>query len=175
MTESPTGSEGHRERLRSLFEEHYAELCSQARRYVGSDEAAVDVVQEIFARVWERRSERPPDEIERAYLYRAVRNEALNRRERRRSRDEHRQRPGVPRPASPTPEDDLERRRLVREVEEAIEALPPRCREIFLLVRRDGLTYREAAEALELSPSTVDTQMGRALKRLRDELDDWLD
>lgn len=176
MTQSPIGSQPDRDRLRALFDEHYESLCAHARRYVGSDDAAADVVQEVFARVWERRSARALEEIERSYLYRAARNEALNRQERARSRREGRQGPDAPRPApAPTPEDDFERRRLARKVDEAIEALPPRCREIFLLVRRDGLTYREAAEALDLSTSTVDTQMGRALARLRDRLSDWLD
>lgn len=169
-------AEGDRARLRDLFVDHYEELCGFARRYVESDDSARDVVQEIFYRVWRLRHDRPLASIERAYLYRAVRNEALNRVERHRSRSESLEsvRPRV-QGAPPGPEEDFERRRVEERVREAVEALPPRCREVFLLVRHDGLTYREAARALDLSPSTIDTQMGRALKELRRRLDGLLD
>jgi RNA polymerase sigma-70 factor (ECF subfamily) len=55
-------------------------------------------------------------------------------------------------------------------VQEAINRLPPRCREIFLLSRDGGLTYAEIARSLEISVKTVETQMGRALKALRASL-----
>lgn len=172
-----TGPDAPREaerRLHGLFEKHYGELLGFALRYVDSEDTAADVVQEVFVRVWSRRSDRRLVDVSRAYLFRAVRNEALNRQtadERRRERWSFST--GERRP--PTPEDELQDRELAREVERAIADLPPRCREIFLLVRDDGLTYREAAEVLDLSESTVATQMGRALQRLRHRLADWLD
>jgi RNA polymerase sigma factor (sigma-70 family) len=55
-------------------------------------------------------------------------------------------------------------------VQAAINRLPPRCREIFLLSRDGGLTYAEIARSLEISVKTVETQMGRALKSLRASL-----
>lgn len=170
------GPEDDRARLRVLFTRHHTELCTFARRYVDSDDAARDLVQEIFFRVWRLRHDRSLASIERAYLYRAVRNEALNRTERRRSRREALDavRPRT-RKSMTGPEEDFERRRMRERVREAVAALPPRCREIFLLVRHDGLTYREAADTLDLSPSTIDTQMGRALKKLRDHLAGVLD
>lgn len=173
LTVEPNDRE--RRELRRLFDARYAELCRFARRYVHSDAAAVDVVQEVFARLWERRDRRPLSDIRPAYLYRAVRNRALNRIEKAESRDEALQSLSpVASGRIPGPDDRLQSERLRRRVEAAIEALPPRCREIFLLVRRDGLTYSETADALDLSESTVDTQMGRALSRLREELADLL-
>lgn len=168
--DSPSGAAG---RLRGLFESHYEQLCRFARRYVSSSAAARDVVQEVFARVWERRRTKPLEEVRRPYLYRAVRNEAVNRRDRAGSRREMLEThvEGSETTAR-TPAEDFDQRRLRRRLSAAIEELPPRTREVFLLVRRDGLSYREAAEALDISASTVDTQMGRALEKLRASLGD---
>lgn len=165
-----------RQKLRHLFDAHYSDLCRFARRYLQSDEEAADVVQAVFVRVWERRERRPLNDIRPPYLYRAVRNRALNRIEKARSRGEALESVApVVTSRAPGPERRLERQRLRNRVDEAIGALPPRCREVFLLIRRDGLTYGEAAEALDLSESTVDTHMGRALRRLREELEDLLE
>jgi RNA polymerase sigma-70 factor, ECF subfamily len=57
-------------------------------------------------------------------------------------------------------------------VRRAVDALPPRCREIFLLSREDGLSYSGIATTLGISIKTVETQMGRALKALRSALGD---
>lgn len=160
--------------LRRLFEEHHGELCTFACRYLTSDDAAADVVQEVFVRVWSRRSERRLDDISRAYLYRAVRNEALNRRKARERRSAG-ESGLLRRRQSSSPDEELRERELAADLERAISELPPRCREIFLLVREDGLTYRETADVLDLSESTVATQMGRALRKLRRKLSDWLD
>ena len=56
----------------------------------------------------------------------------------------------------------------------AIELLPERCREIFLMSKRDGMTYREIAEELNLSEKTVEHQISKALKTLRGKKDDFL-
>ena len=64
---------------------------------------------------------------------------------------------------------DLEQR-----IHEAIQSLPEKCREIFILSRVEGLKYSEIAEKLHLSISTVDNQIGIALKKLRVQLKDFL-
>lgn len=172
-TGNPTGRD--RELLRELFDAHYRRLCRFARRYLDSDPEAADTVQDVFVRVWVRRDRRPLAEIRPPYLFQAVRNEALNRVEADRSQEEALRSVSADSSGGPSgPEGRMRRKEIRRRIREAIEELPPRRREIFLMVRRDGLTYRETAEALDLSKSTVDTQMGRALRDLRDDLSDLL-
>lgn len=157
-------------RLEEIFRSTYAELCTYARRYVDDDATAEDVVQEVFAAVWGNREDRPLADVGPAYLYRAVRNRALNR-VRDGERTESLDAPEAPDAETSLGTRDLRRRREVAAaVDEAIDDLPPRCRQVFLLVRERGLSYREAAERLDLSLSTVETQMARALRRLRDSL-----
>src|SRR5262249_8733729 len=52
-------------------------------------------------------------------------------------------------------------------LQEAIDRLPPKCREIFLLSRFSKLSYKEIASSLDISPKTVENQLGKALKLLR--------
>jgi RNA polymerase sigma-70 factor (ECF subfamily) len=52
-------------------------------------------------------------------------------------------------------------------VAKAVSELPPRRKEVFELCFMEGLTYREVAEVLEISPKTVENQMGHALKSVR--------
>ena len=61
----------------------------------------------------------------------------------------------------------------MEKIEASIEALSPRRREIFLLSRNKGLKYREIAEELGISIKTVETQMGQALKELREKLENY--
>jgi RNA polymerase sigma-70 factor (ECF subfamily) len=59
-------------------------------------------------------------------------------------------------------------------VQIALKELPPRCREVFELSRVNGLKYSEIAEALDISQKTVEAQMGKALRIMRERLRPWL-
>lgn len=63
--------------------------------------------------------------------------------------------------------DLVEEAELNDRINSAIQTLPEKCRQIFLLCRYEGLKYAEVAEKLQLSVKTVEMQMGIALKRLR--------
>ncbi|MCK5701208.1 MAG: sigma-70 family RNA polymerase sigma factor, partial [Cyclobacteriaceae bacterium] len=70
--------------------------------------------------------------------------------------------------------DHLESSEAEGRINRALESLPEKCREIFLMNRFDGLKYREIAEKLDISIKTVETQMSRALKTLREKLSDMI-
>ena len=164
--------DGEERAFEDMFRAYYPRLCRFAAEYVESETRARDLVQDVFLRIWERRAEWTVRRSLKAYLYRAVRNRALNAVRKRDTRHEV--------------EDDLKyttdgRTRgaaveavhaggLSEDVEAAIQALPERRRTAFLLHRRHGLTYREIANAMDIAPKTVENQIGRALKALRDEL-----
>jgi len=162
-------------RVEALFREHYAGLCSFAGRYLKSRAVAEEVVQELFLRLWERLKARESvsgrataPEITRSYLYTAARNRALNvvqreRLERKHQEDETREMEVSER----TVHDEVEDRELVHAARRAIAALPERCRLVFELSRRQGLTYAEIAEVLGVSVKAVEANMTRALKALR--------
>ncbi|MBI2619175.1 MAG: RNA polymerase sigma-70 factor [Ignavibacteriales bacterium] len=158
---------GSHHAFEALFRTYYPRLCRFAFRLTGSRSTAEELVQDIFVRLWKNRTAWTPLGSVRTYLYRAVRNQAIN-------YQKHQNLTGsddvdLEKVLSelPGPEEELYEKELQKAVGEAVELLPPRCRAIFLLHRVEGLTYAEIAQVLDLSTKTVETQMGRALKTLR--------
>ncbi len=155
----------------SLFDAYYVELCEYVLRFVGSADAAEDLVQDLFLHLWDGRGPRDADRLTRPYLFVAARNRALKYLRHRRvaaawvdrvAREET--------PTADTPEDLYVRGELDDAVQRAIAELPGRCREIFLLRRRDQLGYQEIATRLGVSLGTVKSQMWRATVRLKERL-----
>ena len=152
--------------MESLFHYNYRPLCLYALHYLGNADSAEDVVQESFAALWEKLQEGVAISNRRAYLYMMVRNRCLDQLRRK----------GIP-TESLKPydtygiiEDDdaQERSQTEARLWTAIDSLPEKCRQIFLMSKRDGLKYREIADELGISENTVRNQISKALKILKD-------
>jgi RNA polymerase sigma-70 factor (ECF subfamily) len=153
-----------------VFRQHYAGLVAFANRLLGSYEVAEDSVQEVLLNLWRQRATLRIEESLRSYLYRAVRNRSLNQ-----IRNERVRREAVPylvhdAPTAKSGDLTATEGEIDAAIRDAIAALPPRCREVFELSRLQGLRYTEIAATLGISVKTVETQMGRALKSLRERL-----
>lgn len=153
-----------------LFLAHYAGLCQFAYRLTGSRMVAEDIVQDLFLALWSRPEPLTLDDPL-PYLYASVRNRAIShgRRERWRFLTLTRRAEELP-SIQPPDAAGAETGELARAVEQAIRGLPERRREIFVLHREQHLTYAQIAATLGISVKTVETQMGRALKALRERL-----
>lgn len=160
---------GDERALEVLFREHYATMVTVVRRIVFAPDVAEELVQDVFFKLWRKREELPEIDALRTYLIRAARNTALNHLRRQKLEQAHEEREAVKgEPMTVESTDDAASAGEVTEaVNRAIDRLPPRCREVFLLSRDSGLTYGEIATELGISIKTVETQMGRALKTLR--------
>ena len=150
-----------------LLREFWEPLVSYAQEIVSGRDQAEDVVQEVILRIWERRNDWTPTDRLQTFLYRATRNEALNER---RTRHRFLDRIKIPRPTAPDPAEVSEEALLARNVRAAIDDLPTRRREIFILARFHGQSHREIAEILDISPQTVSNPMSPALTQLRTAL-----
>ena len=163
------------EPFETLFRAHYAPLCDFVYGYVRSREAAQELIQDLFLRLWELRETSDTAPLTTAYLYTAARNRALRylRHQRVVARWEERaaREAGVP---EGRVDEDLHCREVAEAVQGAIDELPERCRLIFTMSRHQELTYGEIAEVLGISVKTVETQMWRALKSLRAKLAPYL-
>lgn len=155
----------------SIATQHWGPLLRYAATVVRSREAAEDVVQDAFAALWALRVPLPVDRLV-PYLYRTVRNRALNERRWGRVRRLWLERQPRDERAAPPLDDEAA---LDTRVRAALATLPARRREVFDLVRFHELSYREAAEVLGLSPQTVANHMSAALRDLRHALRDLLD
>lgn len=161
---------GDRSAFERLFRLWYGRLADYTLRLVGDADTAEDVVQAVFIAIWSTREQLPTIANLPAYLHRACRNRALNvlRGQRRAAAlpYEFVDEPGI----SPSVELTLHVRDLDSAVQQALESLAPRTREVFLLSRVQELTYGQIADTLGISIKTVETLMGRALRALREQL-----
>ncbi len=152
-----------------LFKRHYGNLCKRVNNMLNDEEAAEDVVQQLFMKIWESRDTMVlPDSVA-AYLFTAARNRALNyiKSQARKSNNE------IPLnqhhdEADYRTEEHMDAKELQKALYEAIDQLPEKRREVFVLSRFEGKSYKEIAEILNISIKTVEAQMGKALATLRD-------
>lgn len=139
-----------------------------------ADEAS-DTVQFVFTRLWERWGELEDTEALGPYLYRSVHNHCLNRiRKVGNMRNftawlNH----GAP-PAQSDAGNKLAVAELNTRIAAALDALPPQCRLIFTMSREQDKKYAEIARELSISVKTVETQMSKALRILREKLADYI-
>jgi RNA polymerase sigma-70 factor (ECF subfamily) len=157
--------------LETLLELYWGRLVRYARSILGSEDAAEDIVQEAFVRLWKGARNWKTGVPAAGFLYLTVRNRCLNEERHRRVRSRLAILRFIPRPDRPaTPFEALQDREMSSAVTRALDRLPPRRREVFDLARNHGLSYREIAEVMGISPQTVANQMSAALDHLRREL-----
>lgn len=146
----------------TIFRCHYRPLTMYALRYTENIDDAEDIVQQSFIDIWERLSGGMAIDNLKAYLYTVVRNGSLTR--------------VIHSPQKSTiqeneMEDISEEERIIRSERDAqlwtaIDRLPKARKRIFLLSKRDGLTYKEIADELGISIKTVEHQISKAIKTL---------
>lgn len=159
-----------------LFRAYHPALCSYAYARVGSAAEAEEIVMDVFRRLWERRMAWAVTGSLRGYLFSATEHGVVShirhrKVERSLVHDVSRFVRAIPGmgAAIPTPSETTEDADLATAIARAAEALPERCRAVFLLWQRE-LRYAEIAEALGISVKTVETQLARAVRELREKL-----
>jgi len=165
-----------------LYIAHYESLCYYAQRFVLDLETSREIVQDVFVRIWEKRATLLGEESLKSYLYKSVRNKCLDylkhlniEYEYEKKRISEMQEPGSDSSnMEDQPLDGLITEELRNAIQRAIENLPEKCREIFELSRYEGLKYREISEELKISVKTVETQMYRAIKSLKEQLSGFI-
>lgn len=165
--------EGDQKAFEALFRSYYPGLCQYATRLLNDAQMAEETVQELFVRLWEKRSRNVIETSVKNYLFRSVKNQCLNYIKHNQIKLAYAQKVLAEAETSSSEDHEAEAE-LIRKIEESIASLPDKRREIFRLNRQEGLKYREIAEKLNISVKTVETQMGLALKSLREKLRDFL-
>lgn len=162
----------------TVFRRYVVPLCAFAYRYVQSRDVAAEVVHDVFLRIWQRRERLAIQGNLKAYLYRATRNRAVDlvrhesvaqrwTEQATREAAEEQEEQGAPDPLADEPNDAAA---LAIAVERGLELLPERCRQVFLLRWRDDLSYAAIAAIMGTTVKTVENQMNRAIRTLRQAL-----
>jgi RNA polymerase sigma-70 factor (ECF subfamily) len=158
------------------FKAHFKDLLAYAFVILRNEALAEEIVQEVFYRIWLKKQKLSINKSLKAYLYKSVYHTCINKLkyEKNNARyvqplEEYKNQPGIDESTY-----KIELSELEKAIQIALNDLPERCRTIFQLSRFEDLTYQQIADQLELSIKTVESQMGKALKKLRKRLVDYL-
>lgn len=161
--------------LESTFHAHFEGLHRYAFSLTGDNEAAKDVVQQVFVALWEKRDQLTITRSLKSYLYRAVYNTCYNLTSR---TVRHRPVEGMAEDDAGHPGIQPEFLKEIKELEvlirETIDSLPAKCRTIFIKSREEEMTYPVIAREMGLSVKTVEAQISKALKVIRSALQNYL-
>ena len=163
--------EGDKGAFRFFFEKYYTDLCNFVNIYLNDPITTEDIVQDIYVYFWNKKENIRIETSVKSYLLKASKNKTLNY-----LRDE-KARLVIQNKLAEESETSYEipvisedNHRLQEIVRMAVESLPKKCREIYILSKEKKLTYKEISNELGISTKTVENQMGIALKKLRELL-----
>jgi len=171
----PLIHQGDKVAFEKVFRLYYQPLCNYAGPLLKDFDEAEEVVQNVFYTIWNKRETMEVHTSVKAYLYRAVHNDCLNKLKHRKVKQHYAE--AYQYSASVAEghgANSLLTKELGQKIEQAIESLPEQCGQVFKLSRFEQLKYSEIAEQMGLSVKTVENHMGRALKLLREKLKDYL-
>ena len=152
-----------------LMNDYYKNLCGYANLFTKDPSKSEDIVQNIFVKIWIYRKKIDPNISIKKYLYKSVYNEFI---------DQYRKNKSVISleekylKVIDTIIDDnsLDIEKLMMNVNREIDKLPEKCKRVFILNKKEGLTHDEIAEYLQISTKTVESHITRAFKILNQKL-----
>ena len=160
----------------SLFRSEFKGLCFFALQYTKDRDTAREITQEAFISLWEKRESIDLSKPVKTYLSTTVRNKCLNYlRDNRKFNREILDIEGLLSDKTYVQPDRMVEAEIRTRIGNAIEELPEKCREIFVLNRQENLKYQEIANRLEISVKTVETQMSKALQHMRERLREFIE
>ena len=167
--------QGDKTAFELLFRFYYPGLTVYARQFVADAEQAEEIVQDFFVRFWEKHQSVRPSASLKSYFFSSVKNSSLNLLKHQKVKDEYMlEMKALTKEHLLYNQDLYIASELQEKITSAVNLLPERCREIFVLSRINGMKNEEIAQQLDISKRTVETQISKALKILKAELKDYM-
>ena len=155
-----------------LFLSYYKSLCGFAGAFLNDGDDAEEAVQKMFVRLWEKRKNLIVPDNPKAFLFKSVYFESMKMLRHKTIHSNHVSE--YVRNFKLNNEGTDDYTFVLPLLHKAIEKLPEKCRQIFILNKLEGLTQKEIAEYLEISAKTVENQIAIAVSKLREELKPYL-
>lgn len=152
-----------------IFDHYYGPLCAYAKRMTECSETAEDIVQELIAKIWEKREQLQIDSLAK-YLFTSVHNSCLNYHQHMKVRTAVHK--ALLQQVHVSVENLYFEESFKQKLYAAIRQLPPQCQEAFRLSRFEGLKQEEIAQRMGISIKTVKNHIGKALAVLRESVKD---
>ncbi|TBN03969.1 RNA polymerase sigma-70 factor [Hyunsoonleella flava] len=161
---------GDEKAFANLVDKYNSKLCLYANSLLNDIPLSEDIVQNLFIKIWEKRDGLREDLPLKNYLYKSVYNACINQYKKNQALTalEKKYVEGLNRIVEKEDKDTLDKLKL--KVKQAIENLPPKCKEVFILSKKDGLTNIEISEYLNISVSTIERHITIAFTKIRDEV-----
>jgi RNA polymerase sigma-70 factor (ECF subfamily) len=160
---------GDEEAFKQIYYHFYRKLYLFSLALVKTKEAAEEITEDVFIKIWQQKDKISAIQNLRVYLYIATKNTSLNYLSKK-AKD------NLTQPfdninvdlfkSTVTPEELMITAEMYRKIQQQVEALPLRCKMIFKLIREDGLKYKEVSDILNISVNTIDVQMAIAVKKI---------
>lgn len=168
--------EGDVKAFEKVFRTYYSPLCLYAASITGEMEVAEEIVEELFYVFWREREKIQLFHSVKSYLYGAIRNQSLQYCEHLKVRERYREamQSEPVHNSSSNPQEQIEYKELQALINKTLRKLPERRHRIFYLHRIEGKKYAEIASQLSLSIKTVEAEMTKALKVLREEIENFI-
>lgn len=167
--------EGHEAAYERLFKEYYQMLTLYANKYLEDIELAKETVQDLFVGIYEKRTNLDINSSLKSYLFRSVHNRCINQINSGKVRTKYaKQVIAYAEKGRDSVHESMCHAELEEALHQAISELPPKCQKIFTMNRFEGLSNSQIADELALSKRTVETQISKALKILREKLQPYM-
>lgn len=151
-----------------LYARYWKRLFEYAYKLVQDQIQAEDIVQEVFVQLWENSSQKEIHHLS-GYLFRSVKYQVatLIRNNKWKVEWDSVEMEDIP---DENQVNEFSKEELFQLLEESIEKLPPKCKEVFRLHKKEGFSTKEIAHSLNISPRTVENQIQKAMNSLRSDM-----
>ncbi|HEX8017875.1 MAG TPA: RNA polymerase sigma-70 factor [Flavobacterium sp.] len=163
---------GEEKAYKFLLNKFHRKLNAYALTLINDHSMAQDIVQNVFLKTWKTRNKLNPEFSIQSFLYKSIYNEFINSYQQNKAMMLLQQKyaESMHQVVETTDEGSIER--MLAIINKEIQNLPPKCQEVFILSKKEGLTNIEIAEHLDISIKTVEAQISKAFKILKEKLKD---
>ncbi len=165
---------GDKKAFDEMFLLYYKELCRFAIVFLHNRDDSEDVVQKLFVRLWEKRKYLTQPENTKSFLYKSIYNESLKHLKSNATREKCNLQFALQTRMEVNNIETTDLSSFLPHLKNAIDKLPTKCREIFVLHKIEGFTQKEISEILGISTKTIENQIAIAISKLRTELKPFL-
>lgn len=160
-------TQGDKEAFTILYKKYWGRVYDFCRLYLTSRDESEDIMQEVFIKIWEVRTFIRPEENFEGFLFMVTRNIIFNKNRRKVNENYYKLSVMAAFEESFSIEEEIENHNLTEYIDQLIAELPPLRQRIFNMHRKEGWTYKEIAEELNISEKAVEHQLAKALKYLK--------
>ena len=165
---------GNKTAFDTLFRVQYEKLVWFAQTFVSEMGLAEEIVSDVFVWIWTNKEKLPSIENPDTYLYVSVKNRCLNTLRSKTYTVALDEQPDIKEPEHENPHEEMEHRELYEKLNRLINELPEQQRQVFRMIKENGLSAKECAHILNISVRTAETHVYKAVKQLEKEITAYL-